>query len=97
MLRFVDASLGIAINFPWWDNPERDIIEWNSGYVPLGACEQPYFEEDQYWRLLIWAVDDAVYIASGNEDEAALYDTFLSVPVMKYRNGWAELISSLKS
>jgi hypothetical protein len=50
--------------------------------------EQPYFEEDQYWRLLIWAVDDAVYIASGNEDEAALYDTFLSFPVMKYRNGW---------
>ena len=50
--------------------------------------EQPYFEEDQCWRLLIWSVDDVVYIASSNEDEAALYDTFLSFPVMKYRNGW---------
>ena len=92
VLRLKDASLGIVIDFPWWDAPERDISEWESGYVPLGTCEEPYFEEDQCWRLLIWRMNDVVYIASGNDDEEALYDTFLSVPIKIYSRAWAELL-----
>lgn len=97
VLRFVDTSVGVVIDFPWWDNPERDISEWTPGYVPLGTCEEPYIDEDQCWRVLVWAVNDVAYIATGNAAEVALYDTFLTLPVAKYRKAWAELISSLKS
>lgn len=97
VLRFVDTGLDAFIDFPWWDHPARDISEWECGDLPLGTCKEPYLDEDQCWRILIWAVNDVVYIAAGNEDEAELYDTFLTLPVAKYRKAWAELISSLKS
>jgi hypothetical protein len=97
VLRFVDAKLGIIIAFPWWDSAERDISEWKSGYVPLGTCDEPYFEEDQCWRLLVWQEGDVVYIASGDEDDDALYDTLLSLPVKEYTKAWAELFSTLRS
>jgi len=97
VLRFVDTKLGIVIDFPWWDSPERDIGEWESGHVPLGTCDEPYFEEDQCWRILIWRQGDLVHIASGNEDENALYDMLLSLPVEKYTKAWAKLVASFKS
>ena len=42
MLRLADASLGAAIDFPWWDDPEQDLGEWELGDIPLGTIEEPY-------------------------------------------------------
>jgi hypothetical protein len=96
LLRLADASLGTAIDFPWWDSPDLELGRWTLDDIPLGTLEEPYSDADQCWRILVWQVNGVVYIAAGSADEEGLYDTFLSVPGEEYRAAWGGLISSLK-
>ena len=97
MLRLVDSALDVAIEFPWWDAPERDLSRWTLEDIPIGTPAEPYFDTDQCWRILIWQMDGVVYIASGSSDEEGLYDTLLSVADERYKTAWGDVIVSLKS
>jgi hypothetical protein len=79
VLRLVNSTLDVAIDFPWWDDPERDLSRWTLEDIPIGTPDVPYFDADQYWRILIWQTSGVVYIASGSSNEEGLYDTLLSV------------------
>jgi hypothetical protein len=95
VLRLVDSTIDVVIDFPWWDNPEEDLGGWTSGDIPIGTSCDPYFDADQCWRILIWRVGGIVYIASGSSDEEGLYDTFLSVAGERYNAAWESVIASL--
>jgi hypothetical protein len=95
VLRLVGSSMNVTIEFPWWDDPEGDLSRWTLEDIPIGTLDEPYFDTDQCWRILIWQVGGVVYIASGGSDEEGLYDTFLSVAEEKYRAAWADVIVSL--
>lgn len=97
VLRLVDSTLDVAIEFPWWDDPEGDLGRWTLEDIPIGTLDEPYFDTDQCWRILIWQVGGVVYIASGSSDEEGLYGTFLSVAEERYRVAWGDVIASLKS
>jgi hypothetical protein len=97
VLRLVDSTLDVAIEFPWWDVPERDLSSWILEDIPIGTPDQPYFDADQCWRIPIWQMGGVVYIASGSSNEEGLYDTLLSVADERYRAAWGDVIVSLKS
>lgn len=97
VLRFVDSSLDVAIEFSWWDDPEDDLSRWELEDIPIGTPEEPYFDAEQGWRILIWQLGDTVYVASGGSDEEDTYDTFLSAAHEKYRSAWSDVIESSKS
>jgi hypothetical protein len=97
VLRFVDPALDVVIEFSWWDNPEEDLSRWTLEDIPIGTLDQPYYDAEQCWQILIWRVGDVIYIASGGSDEEDLYDTFLSVAAERYRAAWGDVIASLKS
>jgi len=85
MLRLADTTLDVAIDFPWWDDPERNLGGWTLDDIPLGTLEEPYSDVDQCWRILVREANGVVNVASGTAGEEGLYDIFLSVPGREYR------------
>src|SRR6185503_3123690 len=72
-LRFVDHGLDAVVDFPWWDNVESETARWSIEDVPCGDLTEPYYDVDQYFRILIWQVHEVVFIAYGDIAEEAMY------------------------
>jgi len=52
----------------------------------LGTVDNPFNYEEQAWRLLIWRVDDMVFLMSGDDD---FFQVRITVPVVRYLSAWA--------
>lgn len=87
----VDGSHGLLAWFPWWDRAEAERWARSEQRAPLGSLDDPFHEEEQGWRVLIWRVDEAVYVMAGDEE---FFRVRFTVPVERYLSAWAALVGS---
>jgi hypothetical protein len=77
VLRFGDSASDVAIEFSWWDDPEGDLSTWTPEDIPIGTLDNPYFDTDQCWRILIWQVGDIVKVI---QPRYSLYEVYRCRP-----------------
>ncbi len=99
-LSYVVPSLDLVVNFPWWDKDASEMRGWGTSEIPCGSLEAPYWDQDQGWSLLIWQVDEQIYVMEGDgtEDyeEPQIYERWFTLPQQLYFSAWKDAIKGLQ-
>lgn len=83
---------GVLTSFPWWDNVEVDIKNWDIKNIPLGSLDAPFDDLDQGWQVLIFKDIEYVYILEGDEPGCEEFKSWYKVPLEKYINEWKRVL-----
>ena len=91
MLELVDESLSLLVGFPWWDRQDVERAIQSPAGAPLGDVDEPFHDEEQGWRILIWRDAGMVGIMQGDEDAFAVW---FRVPLEQYLAAWTALAAT---
>ena len=82
----VADSLRLRIALPWWDRSELERWAHGGRGAPFGDPDDPFEEEEQGWRLVIWKSGEMIYVLAGDE---AVFRVWFSVTFEQYLSAWA--------
>jgi hypothetical protein len=91
-LEYASASQGRLAHFPAWDHVDRDLRHFIAADVPLGRFDEPYDDRDEAWRILIFEDGGWIYVAEGDNPNAAVFGSRFRVLREQYITAWAALI-----
>ena len=91
VLELVDESLSLRVGFPWWDGQDVERAIRSPAGAPLGDVNEPFHDEEQGWRIVIWWDAGMVGIMEGDEDAFAVW---FRVPLDRYLAAWAALAAT---
>lgn len=91
-LEFASATRGRLAGFPVWDHADRDLRHFVPSDVPIGSADEPFFDRDDGWIIVIFQEGAWVYIAEGDDPNAAPNGARFRVPAERYLQAWAALI-----
>jgi hypothetical protein len=94
-IRFLDSMMDEVIAFPWWAPVEEDLRQWSISDVPLGSLGEPFHDVEQGWQILIWRIDDWVFVMQG--DEEGNYRWRIKVEAGRYLSEWARVIEFVRA
>lgn len=89
---FTSARRGPLASFPAWEHADRDLRHLVPGDVPIGSIDEPFEEQDEAWRIVIFEHAGWVYILEGREPYTTEYPVWFRVPDGRYVQAWAALI-----
>ena len=92
-VEFTSASHGQLAHFPAWDHADRDLRHFVPSDVPLGTVAEPFDERDDAWRILLFEQGGYIHVMQGDSPTATTFATFFRVPVTRYVEAWAVLMS----
>lgn len=96
-LEFYSSCLGaILASFEWWDNVERDLVNMSIDEIPIGSIDNPYYDLDQEWEIVIWEADNFVYIMEGEESGNSEFLSWFKVKKVKYIEEWERILKIFK-
>ena len=87
-LYFSSSQYGQLASFPWWDNADRSLKEMNINDIPLGKMENPFYDLEQSWQILIWEKRDYVYVMQGEDPCCIEFSIWFKVNKDKYIGAW---------
>jgi hypothetical protein len=93
-LQFVSMGRGRLAGFPAWDHADRDLRHFVASDVPLGTIEEPFEEEDDHWRIVIFERGGYVYVLEGRSPLAEEFPVAFKVPRDQYLAAWAFVIDA---
>lgn len=88
-MAWVDRTLGIFVDFPWWGQAELRLEDRRLTEIPIGSATDPFSDEEQCWHILIWENAGHVFIAAG---EGEAFDVWFRVPLSRYRDAWRQVL-----
>jgi hypothetical protein len=91
-IEFTSASRGRLAHFPEWDHADRDLRHFVPTDVPLGSADEPYFDRDDGWLIVIFVEGAWVYIAEGDDPNGSPNGSRFRVKAERYLQAWAALI-----
>lgn len=91
-LEYASASLGRLAHFPAWDHVDRDLRHFIPSDVPLGTLAEPYDDRDEAWRILVFEDGGWIYVAEGDQPNAARFASRFRVLRELYFQAWAALV-----
>lgn len=94
--KFIDRSLGLEIEYSWWAKDVDQTGLMVESDIPLGSADNPHWDRDQGWHILIWCVAGMVYIAQGGEYDD-VYENCAAVSRSQYLAAWNRVISAAAS
>jgi hypothetical protein len=89
----VADSLGLRLALPWWDRSDSERWARSEQGAPFGDPDNPFEEEEQDWRLVIWKSGETIYVLAGDEDVSRVW---FSVSAERCLSGWAAQHRSAK-
>jgi hypothetical protein len=81
-------GLGLRLALPWWDRSDLERRARGGRGAPFGDPDDPFEEEEQGWRLVIWRSGEMIYVLAGDE---AVFRVWFSVTFEQYLSAWAAL------
>jgi hypothetical protein len=101
-LAYIVSSPATRICWGWWSQPVARIRAWTLADIPCGTIEAPYFDSDQGWNILVWQMDDQIFVAEGDGewDEERNQDTYtrwFKVSRELYEAGWTAALDRLRA
>jgi hypothetical protein len=93
-LEFASVSRGRLAWFPAWEHVDRDLRHFIATDVPLGTFDEPFLEEDEAWRIVIFEHDGWIYVAEGDHPVSGGFTSRFRVPRDRYLKAWAALIDA---
>ena len=91
-LEFVRPGYGRLAGFPAWEHAARDLVHLTPYDVPIGTREEPFMEEDEGWRIVIFEENGFVCVLEGDSPHAEEFDTAFRVRRERYLEAWAMLL-----
>jgi hypothetical protein len=100
-LTYVVSSPAIRICWAWWSEPVEKIRAWTVTDVPCGTVEKPYHDSDQGWNIMIWQMDDQIFVAEGDgewdeERGQTIYRRWFKVSRKLHDAGWTAALDRLR-
>ena len=93
-IQYVSAGKGRLAGFPAWDHADRDLRHFVASDVPLGAIDEPYADEDEGWRIVIFEHGGYVYVLEGRSPLTEDFAVAFKVPREQYLAAWAFVIDA---
>ena len=100
-LAYIVSSPAMRIHWGWWSAPVDKIRAWSVADTPCGTIEEPYYDSDQGWNIMVWQVGGEVYIAEGggewdDERDQNTYSRWFKVSTELYDAGWTAALDRLR-
>ncbi|SDZ53389.1 hypothetical protein SAMN05421684_6340 [Asanoa ishikariensis] len=73
------------------------IRAWTLADIPCGTIENPYFDTDQGWNILVWQMDDQTFVAEGDGEPDETYTRWFKVSRELYEAGWTSALDRLRA
>jgi hypothetical protein len=101
-LAFIVSSPATRIQWSWWSEPVDKIRSWTVADIPRGTVEKPYYDTDQGWNILVWQLDDHIFVAEGDgewdeEGHQNTYARWFKVSREMYDAGWSAALDRLRA
>jgi len=96
-LYFQSEQLGQLASFPWWDNVEKDLPQYDSSKIPVGTLEAPFDDCEQSWQIIIFKKEDHVYIMQGQDPGCGKFATWFRVALERYYDEWMTVLRQFNS
>ncbi|GAA4588687.1 hypothetical protein BJY16_008646 [Actinoplanes octamycinicus] len=90
-LELVDERLSLCVGFPWWSRHDVEQVIQSPAGAPVGDVDEPFDDEEQGWRILIWRHAGTVGIMVGADNT---FSTWFRVPLDRYLAEWAALATT---
>ncbi|MEV4513439.1 hypothetical protein AB0K00_31265 [Dactylosporangium sp. NPDC049525] len=100
-LAYIVASPATRIRWVWWSEPVDKIRAWTVADIPRGTLEKPYYQSDQGWNIVVWQLDDQIFVAEGDGERDAdreqnTYTRWFRVSRELYDAGWTAALDRLR-
>jgi hypothetical protein len=93
IVHYVSASQGELAWFPAWEHADRDLRHFVASDVPLGTIDDPYDDQDEGWRIVIFENGGFVYIFEDDRPKGTRFPRRFRVPRDRYFWAWAAVIN----
>lgn len=93
IVHFISASQGELAWFPAWEHADRDLRHFVASDVPLGTVDDPFEEEDEGWRIVIFEENGYVFILEDDRPQGERFPRRYRVPKNVYFFAWAAAIN----
>ncbi|GAB2569527.1 hypothetical protein Aab01nite_07380 [Paractinoplanes abujensis] len=91
MVELTDERLSLRVRFPWWSRQDVEQAIQSPSGPPVGEVDEPFDDEEQGWRILVWQHAGMVGIMVGADNT---FTTWFRVPLERYLAGWMALAVS---
>ena len=93
IVHFISASEGELVWFPGWEHADRDLRHFVASDVPLGDIDNPFDDNDEGWRIVIFEHGGYVYIFEDDRPNGERFPRRFRVPRDRYFFAWAAVIN----
>jgi hypothetical protein len=93
IVHYVSASQGELAWFPGWEHADRDLRHFVASDVPLGTIDDPYDDQEEGWRIVIFENGGFVYIFEDDRPKGTRFPRRFRVPRDRYFWAWAAVIN----
>ena len=93
IVHYISASLGELAWFPGWEHADRDLRHFVASDVPLGTPDDPFDDNDEGWRIVIFEESGFVYIFEDDRPTGTRFPRRFRVPKNLYFFAWAAVIN----
>ena len=94
-LAFKSPAHGVLTSFPWWDHVDKDMAK-GIQEIPMGTIQNPFYDLEQGWQLLIFLHEDQIYILQGKEPGDNNFQTWYRVDLDRYLSEWNRVREKFK-
>jgi len=93
IVHYISASMGELAWFPGWEHADRDLRHFVASDVPLGMIDDPFEDNDEGWRIVIFEESGFVYVLEDDRPTGTRFPRRFRVPKNLYFFAWAALIN----
>jgi len=93
IVHFISASMGELVWFPAWEHADRDLRHFVASDVPMGKMDEPFDDNDEGWRIVIFEEGGFVYIFEDDRPAGTRFPRRFRVPKNLYFFAWAAVIN----
>jgi len=93
IVHYVSAAQGELAWFPGWEHADRDLRHFVASDVPLGTIDDPYNDQEEGWRIVIFENGGFVYILEDDRPKGTRFPRRFRVPRERYFWAWAAVIN----
>lgn len=79
--------------FPEWEDADRDLRHFAVDDIPSGTFDEPFEDEGESWRIVIYEEEGFVYVFEGDSPTATDFPRRFRVPRDRYLEAWALVLT----
>jgi hypothetical protein len=101
-LAYIVSCPPIVVEWGWVKATDAEIRASTIADLLCGTLKRPYHDSDQGWNIMVWQMDNCVFIADGDgvwdeERDSNTYTTWFKVSSELYYAAWTKALAQLRA